>query len=92
MHHELKTEIPYFDAAEQGLKPFEIRVNDRGYQKGDTILSKAWHRDANCYDSTREPLRGTITWVTNYAQKDGWCVFGVEYEDTRDRAKTLGVL
>lgn len=81
MHHELKLEIPYFDAALEGDKPFEIRYNDRGYQKGDTVTFKAWWPagQGNCYCSERKPLRGTITYVTAYEQKDGWVVFGVKY-------------
>jgi len=35
--HELKTLPVYFDAVERGEKTFEIRRDDRGFQKGDTI-------------------------------------------------------
>ena len=37
MTHELKIEEVYFDAIECGDKTFEIRFNDRGYQKGDIL-------------------------------------------------------
>lgn len=35
--HELKTFDPYFDAVERGEKTFEVRYNDRDYQKGDIL-------------------------------------------------------
>ena len=36
-HHRLKTWKQYFDASFAGEKPFELRRNDRGFQKGDTV-------------------------------------------------------
>lgn len=35
--HELKLSTEFCDAVLCGEKPFEIRKNDRGYQKGDRI-------------------------------------------------------
>lgn len=35
--HELKLNIEFCDAVLSGEKTFEIRYNDRGYQKGDLI-------------------------------------------------------
>jgi hypothetical protein len=35
--HVLKTLPPYFDAIERGEKTFEIRRDDRGFQKGDVL-------------------------------------------------------
>jgi len=35
--HELKTLAPYWDAIERGDKTFEVRRDDRGFQKGDTL-------------------------------------------------------
>lgn len=37
MHHELKLLEQYFDAVLNREKTFEVRVNDRGFQKGDTV-------------------------------------------------------
>ena len=39
--HELKIRIEFCDAVASGEKPFEVRLNDRGYQKGDTIKFNA---------------------------------------------------
>ena len=35
--HELKCEAPYFQAILDGIKNFELRLNDRGFQVGDKI-------------------------------------------------------
>lgn len=36
-HHRLKTETSYYQAAEAGLKTFEILANDRNFQVGDMV-------------------------------------------------------
>ena len=41
--HELKVQPPYFDALANGQKPFEVRRNDRAYQRGDTIRFREFH-------------------------------------------------
>lgn len=35
--HELKTRPNYWDAVERGEKTFEVRRDDRGFQKGDLL-------------------------------------------------------
>jgi ASC-1-like (ASCH) protein len=35
--HELKTTDVYWDAVNCGEKTFEVRRNDRGFQKGDLL-------------------------------------------------------
>ena len=36
-HHDLKTETEYYQAIESGLKKFEVRINDRNFQRYDII-------------------------------------------------------
>jgi hypothetical protein len=84
--HELKLDVPFFDAAAAGLKPFEIRYDDRGYQKGDSVKMRAWWPagEGFCYCSKRKPLKGVITYVTSFQQKEGWVVLGIKYEEVND--------
>lgn len=35
--HVLKVVVPYFEALLDGSKTFEVRQNDRAYQRGDTL-------------------------------------------------------
>ncbi len=37
MTHELKTLPVYWDAVQRGEKTFEVRRDDRGFQKGDIV-------------------------------------------------------
>ena len=57
--HDLKTWPNYFERVWQGDKPFEIRLDDRGYQKGDTVLLREWDRKATC--DCPEGVRGDHT-------------------------------
>lgn len=45
MIHELKIWPQYFEAVTDGRKTFEVRVNDRGYQAGDTVILREWKPD-----------------------------------------------
>lgn len=36
--HILKVETAYMDALKRGDKPFEVRRDDRGFQKGDVLV------------------------------------------------------
>lgn len=38
MEHVLKTLPVYFDAIKRGEKNFEVRRDDRGFQRGDTLV------------------------------------------------------
>ena len=75
MHHKLKIDEPYLRAKIAGDKLFEIRCNDRGYQKGDTVeyIDYFTHID--------KPIRHTyeITYVTGYMQGQNYVVFGEKH-------------
>lgn len=77
MHHELKIDEPYLKAKLAGDKLFEVRVNDRGYQKGDTV--SYWE-----YKSGQKPIKHIyeITYVTGYLQKENHVVFGEKYMES----------
>lgn len=40
--HELKLNTKYFNDVMHGLKKFEVRFNDRGYQLGDVLILRDW--------------------------------------------------
>ena len=42
MLHELKIWPQYYCRVADGSKTFEIRVNDRAFQSGDTVILKEW--------------------------------------------------
>lgn len=52
--HELKTLSVYWDAVKRGEKNFEVRRDDRGFQKGDTIKLLRLHDDGPYKDRNVE--------------------------------------
>lgn len=79
--HELKCHTEYFGRICSGQKTFEIRKNDRDFQVGDILVlkeydpAKGWP-DHGGYDQRR----ARIVYMTNYEQKEGFVVLGIELE------------
>ena len=72
--HNLKIRAEYALLKLNGDKMFEIRKNDRNYEVGDIVLY-------NVIDDTELNRQFVskfykITYITNYAQQDGYVVFG----------------
>lgn len=73
--HCLKTHPSYFKAMCEGVKSFEIRKNDRGFEVGhhlrlfefiDGLGTTGWYIDVE------------ITYICDYMQKDGYVVLGTK--------------
>ena len=88
--HYLKCWPEHFDQTVKGLKPFEVRKNDRDYRVGDQVVMYEWDpkeakgREAEGY-SGRE-VRGNITCILDGSSfkgslGDGYVVLGVEWTD-----------
>ena len=73
MRHELKIAPAYFDAVQAGEKTFEVRKNDRGFAKGDTVLLREWE---SC-EYTGRTYSARIGYVTSYGQQLGYVVFSL---------------
>ncbi|EIT2383368.1 DUF3850 domain-containing protein [Enterococcus faecalis] len=72
--HELKILPEYFEAVVSGNKRFEIRKNDRNSKKGD-ILRLNEYQDGQY---TGDVHVAEITYITDYAQQDGYVVLGIK--------------
>lgn len=84
-YHELKLLWSFENDILDGLKTFEIRENDRGFQKGDLVKFKV--ADTRVNPSINHPIEDKvyeITYVLNgWGIKNGFVVFGIkEYADT----------
>lgn len=76
--HSLKTAAPYWDAIAAGWKNFEVRRDDRGFQRGDTLMLRRMSDDHPSYYKTptgeseypRDALtiEATVAWVLTGGQ------------------------
>ena len=71
--HNKKLLKEYAIVKYKGLKPFEIRLNDCDYQVGDLITYTV--PDSSIYNELFKNKVYQITYITNYAQKEGYVVF-----------------
>lgn len=79
--HTLKTLPQYFEAIERGEKTFEVRRNDRGFQKGDLVVLKKLDSSGRFYDSFNRELTFRIGWLLQGGQfgiEPGFCVFSLD--------------
>ena len=80
MKHEIKLSEDFADAVYSGEKSFEVRENDRGYQKGDLVRFSVVDRAARL--PVNHPLNECefeITYVLNGWGVDlGYCVFSIK--------------
>jgi hypothetical protein len=87
VEHVVKCWPVYYDAIERGDKPFDVRRDDRGYQKGDTLKLQRT-RETNLsevrYDyngKVRNEIVRKITYVLTGGQfgiEPGYVVLGLK--------------
>jgi ParB family chromosome partitioning protein len=78
--HRIKILDSFADAVYSGDKTFEVRKNDRGYQKGDYVDFIVLYADGCEYvDHPLSKKRYEITYVlSGWGIEDGYCVFGIK--------------
>lgn len=74
--HGLKIYQEYFEAVKDGRKKFEIRKNDRDYNVGDILVLLEYDKYYEAF--TGEKITVEITYMTGFAQQDGYVVLGIE--------------
>jgi ASC-1-like (ASCH) protein len=76
-NHKLKLRHEFWDAVMDGSKCFEIRNNDRGFQKGDTVrFIYVDELGVETYKKSKETFE--ITYVLSHEWiKHGYVVFGI---------------
>lgn len=80
MTHQLKISLPFANALIDGLKTFEVRKNDRGFNAGDYVHFMCW--------SDRDNMKlmheiNDVDWRINYVLsgwgiEEGYVVFSLE--------------
>lgn len=74
--HDLKIHPLYYTAVMCGDKTFEIRKNDRDFKVGDDIKLLEF---ADGHHTHAKPIYGRIRYMTDYEQKEGFVVLGIEF-------------
>lgn len=76
MTHVLKTWPEYFRQVRSGVKKFEIRLNDRNFQVGDTLLLEEYLPEECVYTGARVFGRVTCI-VSGFGLREGYVVLGI---------------
>ena len=76
--HEIRLDSAFCDAVLSGDKSFELRLNDRGYQKGDKIKFISVENSLRCHHEIDEH-EYEITYVLNgWGLSDGYVAFSIK--------------
>jgi hypothetical protein len=78
MHHDLKSQDPHFGNLQKGIKPFEIRRDDRNFQAGDTVTYQHYWPNGIYSGEEVGPFRiGLVVRHKNFPEgiKPGFCVY-----------------
>lgn len=75
--HELKTWPTFFQAILDGHKTFEIRKDDRGFQKGDKLRLCEFDPNKLLGAYTGRSVEKFVTYVTGWKQKRGYVVLAL---------------
>jgi Domain of unknown function (DUF3850) len=59
MTHELKILPQFYERVKDGSKTFEVRKNDRGFQKGDFVILREWDSQLE-RDASGQPVAGFV--------------------------------
>ena len=83
MTHPLKIRADFAGRILSGEKTFEIRKNDRDFQRGDEIVFQVVRLSGSAYEACKEhPLDGkvyTITYVlSGWGLKEGYVALGIK--------------
>lgn len=78
MTHELRIEKPFADAIVSGDKNFEIRENDRGFQKGDLINFTCVDRYTSISHQINEETYKITYVLSGWGLENGFVALGIQ--------------
>ena len=82
MQHDLKISPIFFDAVASGVKPFEVRRNDRPFAVGDTLLLKEFEELPEQFGEsgyTGRKCNAVVTYILDDPDycPDGYVILGL---------------
>lgn len=79
MIHDLKLDMKYFPYVSKGVKNFELRLDDRGFKVGDTLVLREWDPVNEKY--TGEFIKRKVTYCLKdcYGLEKGYVILSVHW-------------
>ena len=75
--HNLKIWPEHFDAVASGVKRFELRFDDRGFNVGDRLVLREWNLDMHTGRSCERVVSHILKWFEGLSP--GWVVLGIDH-------------
>lgn len=74
--HELKLHTKYFNDVKYGIKKFEVRINDRGFELGDVLILREWDGE----EYTGWEVVKIVTYIIDLKEigLEGWVAMGID--------------
>jgi len=74
--HEIKILPQYFADVSKGIKQFELRKDDRGYQVGDLVRLREWDGKEYTGKKMIVGIKYVLRDCPEYGLMEGYCIFG----------------
>lgn len=74
--HRIKVLVPYFQSLVDREKNFELRLNDRDYRVGDTVVLEEYTGEHYTGRGITRKIKYVLKDCPQFGLKDGYCVFG----------------
>ena len=86
-YHELKTWTIAFNPMVEGIKRFELRKNDRGYERGDRLKLREWNPETGY---TGRELIVAVAWILKegFGLPEGYCIMSINPLTYRESEST----
>ena len=83
--HKIKLRKEFCNAVYEGYKRFEIRYNDRGYQKGDIVnFIPIDETGVEIYHKVKDVIYRITYVISGWGLKENYVVFGITAECVRE--------
>lgn len=81
--HSIKCIDPFFTECKLGIKPFEVRKDDRNYQVNEYLELRKFDPERQAYVKGENPVLGRITYKLSggkFGIEKGYCVLGMDWD------------
>lgn len=77
-NHSLKIWPQFFSEVASGRKLFELRRNDRDFQKGDRVTLREWEPESGIFTGWRIEAKISYILKEHDGIAPGFCIFGLD--------------